>query len=610
MSVWKHSGKLITAVMLLAVCLCLGAALFSGGLTALAGDGGVTMEYESRLFDTDEIIEIDIRIDEDDWENMLANATAEEYCECDVVINGETIYNAALRTKGNTSLTTIAADPTTDRYSFKIEFDHYVDGQTCFGLDKLVLNNNYADATSMKEALIYDMYSYFGADASLYNYAKISVNGEYWGVYLALEAVEDSFMLRNYGAQSGELYKPDSMNIGGDFDMGGFSFGGFSLGGGGADLNYTDDDPDSYSTIWEGEINDTTDADHERVITALRHISEGSELETYMDVDNLLRYMAVHVFSVNEDSLSGMMAHNYYLYEYNGRLNIIPWDYNLALGGMSGSSATSVVNEAIDNAFAGTDFFDTLMEDETYHAQYYEYLRRLVDEYINGGGFDEFYNRVRGQIDALVEADPNAFYTYDEYLEAVETLYELVKLRGESISGQLDGTISSTSAEQSGSDALIDASHIDLEVMGSMDIGGGGGFGFGGQGGASGTASSGSGGGFDMSQLPEGFDPSEFGGGGELPEGFDPSGTGEGSNPSSGEQTPAESAPAESAAPGGGETGGGEAGGAPSFGSFPGAGSGTQSNSASALAQYAIALAIFAPALIFALLYRRKPRRR
>ena len=360
-------------------------------------------------------------------------------------------------------------------------------------------------------------------------------------------------MLRSYGAQSGELYKPDSMNIGGGFDMGGFDMGGFSLGGGGADLNYTDDDPDSYSTIWEGEITDTTDADHERVISALRHISEGSELETYMDVDNLLRYMAVHVFSVNEDSLSGMMAHNYYLYEYNGQLNIIPWDYNLALGGMSGSSATSVVNEAIDNAFAGTDFFDTLMEDETYHAQYYEYLRRLVDEYINGGGFDEFYNRVRSQIDALVEADPNAFYTYDEYLEAAETLYELVKLRGESISGQLDGTISSTSAEQSGSDALIDASHIDLEVMGSMDIGGGGGFSFGGRGGASGTASSGS---------------------------------------------------------GGGETGGGEAGGAPSFGSFPGAGSGTQSNSASALAQYAIALAIFAPALIFALLYRRKPRRR
>ena len=91
--------------------------------------------------------------------------------------------------------------PTTDRYSFKLEFDHYVDGQTCFGLDKLILNNNYADATNMKEALIYDMYQYLGADASLYNYAKLSVNGEYWGVYLALEAVEDSFLLRNYGVR-------------------------------------------------------------------------------------------------------------------------------------------------------------------------------------------------------------------------------------------------------------------------------------------------------------------------------------------------------------------------------------------------------------------------
>ena len=198
-----------------------------------------------------------------------------------------------IRPKGNTSLTSIASDPTTDRYSFKLEFDHYVDGQTCFGLDKLILNNNYADATNMKEALIYDMHQYLGADASLYNYAKISVNGEYWGVYLALEAVEDSFLLRDYGAQDGELYKPDSMNIGGGKDFGDFNAddidfgdldlgdmtppdrnaapaeqktaaagerpaddfgfgggkGGFSMSGGGADLNYTDDKLDSYEII-------------------------------------------------------------------------------------------------------------------------------------------------------------------------------------------------------------------------------------------------------------------------------------------------------------------------------------------------------------------------
>ena len=401
----KRTIGFVAAAMALAVCLCLCAVAFSGQLFSSDGSGGLAVEYETALFDTSEVLQINIRMDEADWQDMLDNATAEEYYPCDVEIGGETFYQVGIRPKGNTSLTAIASDPTTDRYSFKLEFDHYVDGQTCFGLDKLVLNNSYADATNMKEALIYDMFQYLGADASLYNYAAISVNGSYWGVYVALEAVEDSFLLRNYGAENGALYKPDSMDfgdIGGggqeppdsmpedmpDFsamqgqvpqggdtsampDFGGMtppdgagaaaesystgaesaadsaappadaaldagempengafsfdpsdmpnggefsfdagempdSFGGFSMGGNGANLNYTDDDLDSYSAIWDGEVTDTGDKDHRRVVKALENIAAGTDLEQYMDIDNLLRYMAVHVFSVNDDSLTGM----------------------------------------------------------------------------------------------------------------------------------------------------------------------------------------------------------------------------------------------------------------------------------------------------------------
>ncbi len=80
---------------------------------------------------------------------------------------------------------------------------------------------------------------------------------------------------------------------------------------GGSDLNYAGDDPDSYSAIWNGEVTNTGNADHRRVVTALKNISGGTDLEKYLDVDNVLRYMAVHTFSVNMDSLSGSMAHNY-----------------------------------------------------------------------------------------------------------------------------------------------------------------------------------------------------------------------------------------------------------------------------------------------------------
>lgn len=47
------------------------------------------------------------------------------------------------------------------------------------------------------------------------------MNGEDWGLYLAVEGVEESFLLRNYGTDYGELYKPDSMEMGGGRGNGG-----------------------------------------------------------------------------------------------------------------------------------------------------------------------------------------------------------------------------------------------------------------------------------------------------------------------------------------------------------------------------------------------------
>ncbi len=484
MLIHQSLPKVTAAVMAAAVCLCLLAVGFSNSLTTATNAAGLTQEYETELFGTGGPIQINIKMDSSDWEEMLENAIDETYYPCDVEINGTTFYRVGIRPKGNTSLSAIAMDPTTDRYSLKLEFDRYVDGQTCFGLDKLVLNNNYADATNMKEALVYDMYRYLGADASLYQYARLSVNGEYWGVYLALEAVEESFLLRNYGVADGCLYKPEPAEIGGGMD-------GFGQNGG-SDLNYADDDLESYSSIWEGAVTDITKSDRERVVTALKHIFSGTDPEACMDVDNLLRYMAVHVFAVNQDSLSGSMAHNYYLYEEDGRLNLLPWDYNLSFGGFTvfgldgsnggsnnspnssngDSEAGNIINDAIDTPFEGTHFFDTLLANEEYLTRYHAYLSQLVCEYANGGGFASFYERTRSQIDELVETDPTAFYSYDEYTAAAEMLYDTILLRARSIAEQLDGSIPSTdSGQRANPSSLIDASALDLSVMGSMNTG-------------------------------------------------------------------------------------------------------------------------------------------
>jgi hypothetical protein len=116
-----------------------------------------------------------------------------------------------------------------------------------------------------------------------------------------------------------------------------------------------------------------------------------------------------------------------------------------------------------------TRFFNALLKNDEYLSRYHEYLQMLTDEYVNGGRFDETYARIRSQIDTLVAEDPTAFYTAEEYEAAADMLYTVIKLRAESIDGQLSGEIPSTNMGQSVNPSkLIDGSDIDVSVMGVM----------------------------------------------------------------------------------------------------------------------------------------------
>lgn len=104
-----------------------------------------------------------------------------------------------------------------ERFSWRINFNKYEDKLKCDGLNTLILNNGFNDPGEFREAIAYDMYAFLGADASLYNYAVVYRNGEYFGVYLALEGVDKTFLRRNYGKDYGKLYKPELSGGGSDF---------------------------------------------------------------------------------------------------------------------------------------------------------------------------------------------------------------------------------------------------------------------------------------------------------------------------------------------------------------------------------------------------------
>lgn len=520
MSTSKHFNRICAVVMVLCLAVTLMLCFPDAVGIKVASK---TLGYESRLFDTYYVHSIDIVMD--DWDSFIENCESEEYSSCAVVIDGESYKNIAIRAKGNTSLSQVA-NYGSDRYSFKIEFDHYSDSTTYHGLDKLCLNNIIQDNTYMKDYLCYTMMNYAGVSSPLCSFAFITVNGEDWGLYLAVEAVEDSFLERNYDS-TGNLYKPDSMSMGGgrgngkDFDQDDFDLsksdkfntenntsdstdtssknnfqpsqmgnlgggkgdkGGF--GGMGSDdvkLIYTDDDFDSYENIFDSAKTDITDSDKTRLINSLK-VLNSDDAASAVDVDAVIKYFAVHNFVCNFDSYTGSMIHNYYLYENDGILSMIPWDYNLAFGGfVGGSDSTSMINYPIDSPVSGGDtdsrpMLAWIFSDEEYTELYHEALSEFIANYFENGYFEEEIDRVTALISPYVEKDPTKFCTYDEFTEGVSALKEFCTLRAESVRGQLDGTIPSTSDAQSeDSSALISGSSVSISAMGSMNGGGMGG---------------------------------------------------------------------------------------------------------------------------------------
>lgn len=525
MSGSKYFDKIawtVTALTLIVAILFINGSKL--GLEVMAHNMG----YEERLFDNTRVHTIDIVMD--DWDELIENAASEEYDTATVVIDGEAYQNVGIRAKGNTSLSTVASLDS-ERYSFKIEFDQYDSSISYHGLDKLSLNNLIQDSTMMKDYLTYTMMNAFGVAAPLCSFVYITVNGEDWGLYLAVEGVEDSFLERNYGSDYGKLYKPDSMSFGGGRGNGkDFAFekreesseetsqtapqtdttqmtdrekfnpsesfegqmqensdtsdlpgnfapperpegekgGGFGSGMGSSDvkLQYIDDDPDSYSNIWDNAKTETTEADQKRLIASLEKLSNGEDIESVVDIEQVIRYFVVHNYVCNGDSYTGSMIHNYYLYEEDGQLAMIPWDYNLAFGTFTASDANGTVNTPIDRPVSngsGEDrpMWSWILSDERYTKLYHQYFAEFLSEVDIQGMIDSAHNLIQ----SYVEKDPTAFYTYEEFETGVDTLRQFCSLRSQSILTQLETGETDEQME------YADASSIRLSDMGAMNRG-------------------------------------------------------------------------------------------------------------------------------------------
>lgn len=481
--------------VVLAGTLCL-VAIIPWASTQEAHAGTVTeqSQQDQHVFVEDKVVDVNITIADADFQDMLDHASDEEYHSATVDYNGKTITNVGIRTKGNLSLRSVVQMDDSDRYSFKLSFDEYISGQNLYGLDKINLNNNYSDASYMREFLAYEMSEMLGLPTPKHSFVRIYVNGTYKGLYLAVEQVDDQFIETHYEDTTGTLYKG-------------------LMTGSGSDLQWIDDDADSYTGLDVKSESQDKDA----LINMLDKLNHDSKTPytDYLDVDSILEYLTLNVVTNNTDSYIGGNKQNYYLYEHGGVFSMIPWDYNMAFGGMGGmgggmggggfggrggenantnsdtnttkattepttnqpqsntantkdqqtattKTTTGNTNNATGNG-AGTASSTSLMIDEPtsgalaerplvakllavdeYKQKYHTMIQNVLTNFLANDIFTAKVNALNDMIAADVKSDPTSFYTYEEYQAGVKSLIAWNQTNTANIQGQLDGTIASS----------------------------------------------------------------------------------------------------------------------------------------------------------------------
>jgi spore coat protein CotH len=486
-----------------------------------------TASYKNTVFNEKKVTRVDLQLDVKDWEDIKANPMDEELKQASVTVNGKSVEGVAVRTKGNSSLMSVA-NSDSDRYSLKIDFDYYDSTQSLYGLKKLNLNNNFSDSTQMREFVSYELMEQMGIPTPSHSYMYVTVNGEDYGLFLGVEAVDETFLANNYDSNTGFLYKPDGV---------------------GSDLKWISDQIEDYSGV-DLKTN-KGNSEESKLISMLDAINNGGDLEEYLDVDEMLKYFALNTALVSLDSYQGSMKHNYYLYEEDGVFSIIPWDYNMSFGGFGGMGgfddkdgqkvpggekgttdkekpskedendmqrggldmggiagelmSDSSINFSVLEPVSGTSLeerplLNALLSNETYNTQYQAYLKEIATTIFTEEDIESITTDLAAILTTYVEADPSKFYTTKEFLAGVSgenSLPEFAKQRSDSILKQLSGELVAESQASDGSQESIQGPNGENPQ---------------GQEGQKGLPS-----GFDMDQLPKGFDPSQ------IPSNFDPS---------------------------------------------------------------------------------------
>ena len=350
-----------------------------------------------KVYDDSEMAIINITIDQEDldwmysWENIESDSIHPVSIDFQNVYINETIDSVGFRLRGNTSRSSA-------KKSFKVDFNHFVSGRNFFGVEKLNLNGEHNDPSIVRSKLSWDFYESIDMISPRSAHAKLYINGNYFGLYVNVEHIDDSFLSRNFENDSGNLWKclwP-------------------------ADLTYRGDNPDNYHPYYDEkrpyELKTNKDGyDFSKLARLIKIINQTPDsLDLVLDTKKALQYFAMNIITGGWDDYR-FLRNNYYLYHNpsDDLIHWIPYDYDNTLSvdwfDIDWSTIDPYDYPVIDND--GRPLTDYMFSQIRYRNLFSHFLQFYSDRLLN---IDELEIKLNQMIDDLyVAAEEDQYRTLD-----------------------------------------------------------------------------------------------------------------------------------------------------------------------------------------------------
>lgn len=349
------------------------------------------------------------------------------YVKSTITFNGETWEDVGFRYSGNSTLQTSWRTGTL-KISFRLDFDEFEDenlsikDQRFYGFKQLSFKSNAMDDSYIREKVVSDIFRNAGVVSSRTAFYEVYVdygNGpQYFGVYTAVEIVDDTLIKTQFAEDHGNVYKPEGTGaafVEGTFDEASFE----------KQTNAGEADWSDIQAVFKALHSDLRSSDP----AAWRE-----NFESVFDVDAFIRWLAVDTIIQNWDTY-GSMAHNYYLYNdpEDGLLTWIPWDNNMALsgrGGMGreGGNARRGGARELDVTQVGDQWplISYLVDDPVYLAKYHQYLKETLNTTWQPDKLAALYTKYHDLIASYVEKESEGYTQLSSYAVFEQSLDELI----------------------------------------------------------------------------------------------------------------------------------------------------------------------------------------